>query len=116
MNRLAAMQDWPLFWQRAVTATSAARSTSADGITMNGSQPPSSSTVFLISSPPIAATDCPAGSVPVRVAARTRGSRSTALDRARADQQGLEAALGEAGPAEQVLQVERASAARSRRA
>ena len=77
MNRLAAMQDWPLFWQRAVTATSAARSTSADGMTTNASVPPSSSTVFLISSPQIAATDWPAGSEPVRVAARTRGSRST---------------------------------------
>ncbi len=25
MNRLAAMQDWPLFWTRAVTAVAAAR-------------------------------------------------------------------------------------------
>ena len=50
---------------------------------MNGSLPPSSITVGLISSPQIAATDCPAGSLPVSVAALTRGSRrmaSTALD------------------------------------
>lgn len=83
MNRLAAMQDWPLFCTRAVTAVLTASSRSAEGITMNGSLPPSSSTVGLISSPAMAATDWPAGSLPVRVAAATRGSRrmrSTALD------------------------------------
>lgn len=42
---------------------------------MNGSEPPSSSTVGLISSPATAATARPAGSLPVRVAAATRGSR-----------------------------------------
>ena len=46
-------------------------------MTMNGSLPPSSSTVFLSTSPAIAATDCPAGALPVRVAATTRSSRST---------------------------------------
>src|SRR5215469_8252743 len=72
MNRLAAMQDWPLFWTRAVTAVLTASSRSADGITMNGSLPPSSSTVGLISSPATAPTDWPAGSLPVRVAAVIR--------------------------------------------
>jgi succinate-semialdehyde dehydrogenase/glutarate-semialdehyde dehydrogenase len=51
------MHDWPLFWVRAVMATSAARSTSADGSTTKASLPPSSSTVFLISSPAIDAKD-----------------------------------------------------------
>lgn len=73
MNRFAAMQDWPLFWQRAVVATSAARSTSAEGITTKGSLPPSSRTVFFSSRPAIWAMDRPAGSLPVSVAARTRG-------------------------------------------
>ncbi len=77
MNRLAAMQDWPLFWTRAVTAVFTAATTSAEGITMYGSLPPSSRTVFLISSPATEATDRPAGSLPVRVAATTRGSRRT---------------------------------------
>lgn len=79
MNRFAAMQDWPLFCTRAVTAVLAASSRSAEGITMNGSLPPSSSTVGLISSPAMAATDWPAGSLPVRVAAATRGSRRMRL-------------------------------------
>ncbi len=78
MNRLAAMQLWPLFWQRAVTATSAARSRCAEGMTMNGSLPPSSSTVFFSASPAIAATDWPAALLPVSVAAATRSSRRTA--------------------------------------
>src|ERR1035441_10953532 len=51
MKRLAAMQDWPLFRQRATAPTWAAACRSADGMTMNGSLPPSSSTTFLISSP-----------------------------------------------------------------
>ncbi|SGN98611.1 Uncharacterised protein [Mycobacterium tuberculosis] len=78
MNRLAAMQDWPLFCTRPVTAVLTAASRSADGITMNGSLPPSSSTVGLISLPAIAPTDWPAGSLPVSVAAATRGSRRMA--------------------------------------
>ena len=75
MNRFAAMQDWPLFWVRAVTAVLTALAKSADGITTNGSLPPSSSTVCFTSSPAMAATDRPAGSLPVSVAATTRGSR-----------------------------------------
>ena len=77
MKRLAAMQLCPLFWQRAVTATWAAWSRSADGSTTNGSLPPSSSTVFLSSSPATEATARPAGALPVRVAATTRSSRRT---------------------------------------
>ena len=49
---------------------------------MNGSLPPSSSTTFLISLPAMAATDCPAGSDPVSVAATTRSSRTIASIRA----------------------------------
>ena len=51
MNRLAAMQDWPLLIVRALTAVAAAASRSALGMTMNGSLPPSSRTIFLISAP-----------------------------------------------------------------
>ena len=69
MKRLAAMQDWPLFRQRAWCATSAARSRSAEGMTMNGSLPPSSSTDFLTTSPAIDGHRRPAGPDPVRVTA-----------------------------------------------
>ena len=82
MKRLAAMQDCPLFRQRANAPTRAAAPRSADGITMNGSLPPSSSTTFLISLPAIAATDCPAGPDPVSVAATTRSSRRIGSTRA----------------------------------
>lgn len=80
-NRLPLMQDCPLFRVRALTATSVARSRFVEGMTMNGSEPPSSRTSFLISSPAMAATDRPAGSLPVSVAAATRGSRSTCSTR-----------------------------------
>ena len=73
MKRLALMQDWPLFSRRAKVPTRAAAARSAEGITMNGSLPPSSSTTFLISLPAMAATDDPAGPDPVSVAAITRG-------------------------------------------
>ena len=95
MNRLAAIQDCPLFCTLAVTATWAARSMSAEGITTYGSLPPSSSTVFLTSSP---AVD---GDRPSRGLAAGEGGRLDAVvaqdlvDRAGADQQGLEGALGE---------------------
>src|SRR3954468_20291103 len=110
-NRLAAMQLCPLFWLRAVVATSAAVSRWAEGITMNGSEPPSSSTVFFSASPAIEATDCPAGPLPVRPRAGQRGGAHPAvaqhlLDGARADQQGLEDVVGETGLAEQLLEVQ----------
>ncbi len=82
MKRLAAMQDWPLLRQRANAATCGRLGRSADGITMNGSLPPSSSTTFLISLPAMAATDCPAGPDPVSVAATTRPSRRIGSTRA----------------------------------
>ena len=66
MNRLAAMHDWPLFCTRAVTAVRTASSRSALASTTKGSDPPSSSTVFFSASPAAAATDMPAGSLPVR--------------------------------------------------
>ena len=62
MKRLAAMQDWPLLIVRALTAVRTAASRSALGITMNGSLPPSSSTVFLITLP-AALRDVAAGAV-----------------------------------------------------
>ena len=62
MNRLAAMHDWPLLMHRATAATLAASGSFADGMTTNGSLPPSSSTTFLISLPAIEPTDWPAGS------------------------------------------------------
>ncbi len=74
MNRLAAMQDWPLLTVRASTAAVTARPRSALGMTMNGSLPPSSSTVFLMRRPARPATSAPAGSLPVRETALTRGS------------------------------------------
>ncbi len=77
MKRLAAMQLCPLLMVRASTPIRAARSRSALGITMNGSLPPSSSTVFLICRPAWLATCAPAGSLPVSVTAFTRGSPIT---------------------------------------
>ena len=76
-NRFAAMQLWPLFWQRAATPTLTAASRSADGSTTKGSLPPSSSTVFLTSSPATFATAAPALELPVRVTARMRLSRNS---------------------------------------
>ena len=67
MKRLAAMQDWPLLTIRALTAVATARGRSAEGMTMNGSLPPSSSTVFLIARPARLATSRPAPSLPVSV-------------------------------------------------
>ena len=107
MKRLAAMQLWPLFWTRAHTPISTARSRSAEGMTMNGSAPPSSSTVFLMALPAIAATERPAPSLPVKVAAATRSSSRIACDAVPADEQGLEDALGKAGPTSRLLDVER---------
>jgi hypothetical protein len=77
MKRFAAMHDWPLLMVRAFTAVRAAAVISALGITMNGSLPPSSSTVFLICLPAALATWLPAPVLPVRVAAVTRESSMT---------------------------------------
>ena len=77
MKRLAAMHDWPLLSVRALMPTVTASSRLALGMTMNGSLPPSSSTTFLILFPAPDPTWIPAPSLPVRVAATTRGSSST---------------------------------------
>ena len=75
---------------------------------MNGSLPPSSSTVFLIALPAALATWLPAPVLPVRVTAATRGSSMTRPHLVGLDQQGLEDALGESGAAEDLLDRERA--------
>ncbi len=107
MNRLAEIQDWPLFWQREVVATFAALARSADGITTNGSEPPSSSTAFLSTSPAIRATATPAA----LAAGERRGGHPVVaqhrVDAPAADQQGLEGAVGEACLVEQLLEEER---------
>ena len=77
MKRLPAMQDWPLLLIRARTAVAAAAETSADGMTMKGSDPPSSSTDFFTWSAAMEATERPAGSEPVRVTALTLASART---------------------------------------
>ena len=84
MKRLAAMHDWPLLTTRAFTAVSIAAARSALGITMNGSLPPSSSTVFLICRPAAAATLRPACSLPVSVTAGDARIVEDALDLVRA--------------------------------
>lgn len=72
--RLAQTHDCPAFWIRPVTAAWAAASRSAEGMTMNGSEPPSSSTTFLSARPAASATLMPAPSLPVRVTATMRSS------------------------------------------
>ncbi len=74
MKRLAAMHDWPLLIVRDFTAVATARCRSADGMTMNGSLPPSSSTLFFSARPARLATSRPARSLPVSVTALTRAS------------------------------------------
>ena len=79
MNRFAAMQLWPVFWKRAVTATSTAFSRLASSSTMNGSEPPSSSTTGLIARPAASPTATPAASEPVRVTPAIRRSPISSL-------------------------------------
>ena len=81
MNRFAAMHDCPLFCTRPVTAIGITRSKSAEAATMNGSEPPSSSTHFLSTLPAAEATDWPAASDPVKVTAAIRSSRMTSATR-----------------------------------
>ncbi len=73
INRLAAMQLWPLLSSRAATPVLTAASRSASSSTIKGSLPPSSSTVFFSCAPQSCATRRPAASLPVSVAARTHG-------------------------------------------
>ena len=116
MKRLAAMHDWPLLTMRAFTAVSTARGRSALGSTMNGSLPPSSSTVFLRCLPAAPRRRCPAPSLPVSVTAATRGSAMIAADPLGADQQRLEHALGRAGARGTAPPARARTAARSTRA
>ena len=60
---------------RDFTPVEIASSNLALGMTMNGSLPPSSSTLFFISRPAVLATALPARSLPVSVTAFTLGSR-----------------------------------------
>src|SRR5690625_6445415 len=71
------MQDWPALMIRDRAETSAAFSRSASASTMEGSEPPSSSTAGLISLAAIEATREPARSEPVKDTAWIRGSRMT---------------------------------------
>ena len=80
-----------------VTAVFTAASRSALGMTMNGSLPPSSSTVFLIARPAAAATLLPAPSLPVSVAAATRSSAMMLVDGVGADEQSLKHTVRRAG-------------------
>ena len=108
MKRLAAMQDCPLLIVRALTAVAAAFAMSALGMTMNGSLPPSSSTVFLSARPARAATSC-AGAF--AAGQRHRADARIVEERrhvGRTNQERLEHAVGKAGAAEDVLDGERA--------
>ena len=73
MKRLALTQLWPELISRDVAHVLTASSRSASSRTMYGSEPPSSSTVFLNAAPACAATALPAGVLPVSVTARTSG-------------------------------------------
>ena len=108
MKRLAAMQDCPLLMMRALTAVATASSRFALGITINGSLPPSSSTTFLIRLAAPMPTCMPAPSLPVSVAATTRGSVEHAVHLLRADQQRLKRTFRKSGAAKDFLDLQRA--------
>src|ERR1043166_8019 len=71
------MHDCPVFWMRAATPVFTAPARSALGITIKGSLPPNSRTLFLICRAAALATSLPARSLPVRVTAFTRTSSIT---------------------------------------
>ena len=77
MKRLAALHDWPVLSRRAATASSTVLSRSSVPSTMNGSEPPISSTTFFRLRPAISATAAPARSEPVTDTPRMRGSAMT---------------------------------------
>ena len=78
MNRLAALHAWPAFSRAAATADlDGCRRGRRCSSTMNGSEPPSSSTTFFRLRPAISATAAPARSEPVSDTPRTRGSAIT---------------------------------------
>jgi len=80
--------------QRAVTAVFTAASRFAEGITTKGSEPPSSSTVFLSAAPARAASARPASSLPVRVTARIASWSTRASARAEGRRRVVKAPAG----------------------
>ena len=97
--------------------SSTARSRSALAMTMNGSLPPSSSTVFLRCLPATAATALPAAfAAGERDGARRARRRGCARDPLRLDQQRLEDTLGRAGAPEQLARAPARTAGRWTRA
>ncbi len=72
MKRFAALHDWPVLSRRASAAWVATSPMSSVPRTMNGSDPPSSSTTFFRFLPAIAATAEPARSEPVTETPWTR--------------------------------------------
>ncbi len=74
MTRLGDTQIWPALPRRIWAASPAARCTSAESSTMNGSEPPSSSTTGLMCSPAWRPMIEPTRSDPVKVTERTRRS------------------------------------------
>ena len=103
MKRLAAMQDCPLLNIRAFTAVAAATSRFALGITIKGSLPPSSSTTFLILFAAPIPTSIPAPSLPVNVAAITRGSPRILSTFSEPTRSVWKAPSGKPGPPEDAL-------------
>ena len=71
---MAALQAWPPLAIRAPTAALATAPMSGASSTMNGSEPPSSSTTFFRFWPAAAATAEPARSLPVTDTPQIRGS------------------------------------------
>ncbi len=74
MKRLAALQDCPVLSSRAAIALSTTSSSFSVDSTMNGSDPPISSTTFFRCRPATSATAMPARSDPVTETPATRGS------------------------------------------
>ena len=74
---------------------------------MNGSEPPSSSTLFFRACPAVAATDMPARSLPVRVTAAMRGSSMIAATSLLSTNRLVKTPSGKPGPPEEVLEQER---------
>ncbi len=74
MNRLAALHACPVFSNRPSIAAPTVVSRSSELSTMNGSDPPSSSTTFFRLRPAISATAAPARSEPVSETPCSRGS------------------------------------------
>ena len=80
MNRLAALQACPALPIRWRVAAATTDGTSGASSTMNGSDPPSSSTTFFRFRPAISATAAPARSEPVTDTPPTRGSAMIVAD------------------------------------